>query len=166
MYPGYFREHTYYKKKGVGVEGVVCYYSTFTHRARFQGFTRADLIAHLRSSSEENQNNFIAIENAIIDQRRGGTIDLDMSSTPRPVISVSSKRKAVFEVEAPEGKILTEAAFKCRTACSQYPDGMSLKQVGMMHLVDWHENPDGVLVQGFIEVQGEVDTFLRKKSFR
>ena len=141
----------------------MCYYSTFAHRARFQGFTRADLITHLRAS-EENQNKFIQIENAIIEQRRGGSIDLDMSKIPKPIISVSSKRKARFEVEAPTERVVTEAAFKRRTISREYPEGMSFKQAGMLHLVDWHENADGVLVQGFVETVGEADTFMRKKK--
>ena len=95
------------------IQGNVCYYSAYAHRARFKAWTRAELLSHVGQS--DNREKFLSIEQNIISQRRAGAVDLDLSLIPMPNVEVVSSRKQTVEVRAPEEKIVTEAAFKRRT---------------------------------------------------
>ena len=95
------------------IQGNVCYYSAYAHRARFKAWTRAELLSHVGQS--DNREKFLLIEQNIISQRRAGAVDMDMSVIPMPNVEVVSSRQQTVEVRAPEEKIVTEAAFKRRT---------------------------------------------------
>lgn len=95
------------------IQGNVCYYSAYAHRARFKAWTRAELLSHVGQS--DNREKFLSIEENIISQRKAGAVDMDMSLIPMPNVEVVSSRNQTVEVRAPEEKIVTEAAFKRRT---------------------------------------------------
>ena len=47
----------------------------------------------------------------------------------------------------------------------KFPNGMTFKQAGVLHLVGWHEIEDGNMIQGIVEVMGEADTYIRQAKF-
>ena len=96
------------------IQGNVCYYSAYAHRARFKAWTRAELVAHVGQS--DNRETFLSIEQNIISQRKAGTLEMDMAQVPMPNVEVVSARAQTVEVKAPEENIISEAAFKRRTA--------------------------------------------------
>ena len=96
------------------IQGNVCYYSVYAHRARLKAWTRAELVAEVAQA--ETREKFLSIEQNIISQRKAGAVALDMSLLPMPNVEVVSTRDQTVEVRAPEEKMVTEAAFKRRTA--------------------------------------------------
>ena len=64
----------------------------------------------------EKREKFLSIEQNITIQRKAGAVAMDMSLIPMPNVEVVSTRDQTVEVRAPEEKIVTEAAFKRRTA--------------------------------------------------
>ena len=96
------------------IQGNVCYYSAYAHRARFKAWSRTELVSHV--GQPEKREKFLSIEQNIIIQRKAGAVAMDMSLIPMPNVEVVSTRDQTVEVRAPEEKIVTEAAFKRRTA--------------------------------------------------
>ena len=93
------------------IQGIVCYYSAYAHRARFKAWARTELVSHV--GQPEKREKFLSIEQNIINQRKAGAVAMDMSLIPMPNVEVVSTRD---QVRAPEEKIVTEAALKRRTA--------------------------------------------------
>ena len=113
LYPGYQIEWLYYKQKNPAlIDGTVCHYSGVAHRLRYKAWTRQELTEDLKN--DEFRKDFAKVQQNIIEQKKSGRIDLDMSSVPMPPVCVSKERAARVSYEAPDEEVVTEAAFKKR----------------------------------------------------
>jgi hypothetical protein len=159
LYENYQREWAYYKKTNPQhVEGTSCFYCVLTHRLRFKAYTRSDLSSELKTN-DELFDNFTGVQRTILQMKRDGELDIDVASLPKPIVQVKSKRVSECWLEAPDQNVVTEAAFKRRN------QGLTFKQAGVAHLVDWHEMEDGTLVQGIVETVGEAGVYKRRRRF-
>ena len=95
------------------IQGIVCYYSAYAHRARLKAWARTELVPHV--SQPDKRGKFLSIEQHVINQRKASALGMDMSQIPMPNVEVVSTRDQTVEVRAPEEKIVVEAAIKRRT---------------------------------------------------
>ena len=115
FYPGYQVEWAYYKTKTPTViDGKACYYTKVTHRLRYKAWIAEELEADMKDEAFKEE--FLQIQKHIIEQKRGGRIDLDMSMVPMPVVTVAKQRSSKMMYEAPGEQVVTEAAFKFKAS--------------------------------------------------
>ena len=158
LYTGYQREWGYYRKSNPKLtEGTTCFYCVLTHRLRFKAWTRTDLSAEMKNDALHD--NFMEVQAAILQMKKDGELSMDLNNLPVPIVTVTSKRVSESWLEAPDENVITEAAFKKRNG------GMSFKDAGVTHLVDWHELEDGTQIQGIVEVVGETGVYKRRRRF-
>ena len=91
LYPGFQVEWAYYKPKAPTLtDGKTCYYTKVAHRLRYKAWTADELEADMKDETFKAE--FLEVQNSIIEQKRGGRIDLDMSMVPMPIATVAKQR--------------------------------------------------------------------------